>query len=217
MTTGETDYAAAGQEYFRKYYELEVWKRQHYRSVRILKFPPDLWNYQEIFTEQRIEWVVETGTLHGGSALFFADLLALSGAPGRVITIDVSHHALQVSPHARIEFVLASSASPQTAAHVAGMLPKERGALFMILDSDHRKAHVLRELELFSPLLRKGDYLVVEDGCVNGHPVRPEFGPGPFEATQEFRERHPGLFIADRERERKFGCTAAPSGYLIKT
>ena len=73
-----------------------MWKRQHYRGVRILKVPTDLWNYQEIFTERRIEWVLETGTLHGGSALFFADLLELAGAPGKVITIDVSHAVLQV-------------------------------------------------------------------------------------------------------------------------
>ena len=35
-----------------------------------------MWNYQEIFFERDIEWVIETGTRHGGSALFFADLLS---------------------------------------------------------------------------------------------------------------------------------------------
>jgi len=205
-----------GTDYFRWYYDTGVWKRQHNRGVRILKVPTDLWNYQEIFTERRIEWVVETGTLHGGSALFFADLLELSGAPGRVITIDVSHEALQVRHHSRIEFLRTSSAADETAARVRDLLPPDRGALFMILDSDHSKAHVLRELELLTPLLRRGDYLVVEDTCVNGHPVRPEFGPGPMEALEEFLARNPGLLVADREREHKFGYTAAPAGYLIK-
>jgi cephalosporin hydroxylase len=139
--------------------------------------PTDLWNYQEIFTERRIEWVIETGSAHGGSALFFADLLELAKTPGKVITIDVSHAALQIRQHPRIEFLLASSGSAETAARVAQMLPPQRGALFMILDSDHSKAHVLRELEVLTPLLRRGDYLVVEDSCINGHPVRPEFGP----------------------------------------
>jgi cephalosporin hydroxylase len=211
-----TDYAKAGTEYFRRYYDLGVWKRQHYRGIRILKVPTDLWNYQEIFTERRIEWVVETGSCHGGSALFFADLLELAGAAGRVITIDVSHHALQVRQHPRIEFLLANSASEDTAARVAGILPAQRGPLFMILDSDHSKPHVLRELELLTPLLRSGDYLVVEDTCVNGHPVRPEFGPGPMEALEEFMRQRPGQFLLDKERETKFGYTAAPSGYLIK-
>jgi cephalosporin hydroxylase len=211
------DYRTAGTEYFRQYYDLGVWKRQHYRGIRTLKVPTDLWNYQEIFTERRIEWVVETGSAHGGSALYFADLLELAKAPGKVVTIDVSHAALQIRQHPRIEFVLASSGAEETAAHVARLLPRERGALFMILDSDHSKAHVLRELEVLSPLLRRGDYLVVEDGCVNGHPVRPEFGPGPLEAIEEFLAAHPGMFLPDLEREAKFGYTAAPRGYLIKT
>jgi cephalosporin hydroxylase len=207
----------AGSDYFSWYYEQGVWKRQHYRGVRILKVPTDLWNYQELFTERRIDWVVETGTLHGGSALYFADLLELTGARGRVITIDISHAVLQAQPHPRIEFLLASSASAETAAQVAALLPPARGPLFMILDSDHSKAHVLRELEVLTPLLRRGDYLVVEDTCVNGHPVRPEFGPGPMEALDEFLARHPGMLERDRQREEKFGYTAAPSGYFVRT
>ena len=211
------DYQTAGTEYFRQYYDLGVWKRQHYRGIRILKVPTDLWNYQEIFSERRVEWVVETGSMHGGSALYFADLLALAGAPGKVITIDVSHAALQLREHPRIHFVQASSGTPETAALVSRMLPEQRGALFMILDSDHSKAHVLRELEVLTPLLRRGDYLVVEDSCVNGHPVRPEFGPGPMEALEEFLRVHPQMFIRDLERESKFGYTAAPAGYLVRT
>jgi cephalosporin hydroxylase len=206
----------AATDYFRWYYDTGVWKRQHYRGVRILKVPTDLWNYQEIFTERRIEWVVETGTLHGGSALYFADLLELAAAPGRVITIDVSHDNLQLREHPRIEFVRASSAAEETVARLRTLLPAERGALFMILDSDHSKAHVLRELEVLVPLLRRGDYLVVEDTCVNGHPVRPEFGPGPMEALEQYLDTHPGWLVADTAREAKFGCTAAPRGYFVR-
>ena len=206
-----------GRSYFRWYYDTAVWKRQHYRGVRILKLPTDLWNYQEIITERRIEWVVETGTLHGGSALFFADLLELAGGPGKVITVDVSHDVLQLREHPRIEFVRASSGEPETARRVAELLPQERGPLFMILDSDHSEAHVRRELDVLVPLLRRGDYLVVEDTCVNGHPVRPEFGPGPMEALRGYLRANPGVFTADTARETKFGCTAAPEGYLVKT
>jgi cephalosporin hydroxylase len=212
----DDSYRAAAAEYFQAYYDLGVWKRQHYRRVRILKTPTDLWNYQEIFAERRIEWVIETGTRHGGSALYFADLLELAKAPGKVLTVDNDHSALQLPGHGRIELILGDSADPELARRLARMLPAERGPLFMILDSDHRAAHVARELEVLTPLLRAGDYLVVEDTCINGHPVRPGFGPGPMEALVEFLARHPGQFARDVSREEKFGFTCAPFGYLVR-
>ena len=158
--------AAPGLDYFRWFYDDGVWKRMHYRGVRILKFPSDLWNYREIFSERRVDWVIETGTRHGGSALYFADLLQLNGASGRVISIDVDAVASQVRSHPRIDFLLGDSGAPETAEQVRARIPPTRGTLFMILDADHRKAHVLRELAAWVPLLRRGDYLIVEDSCV---------------------------------------------------
>ena len=55
-------------EYLKWYYNANVWKRTHYRGVRTLKFPLDMWNYQELMFENNIHWVLETGTRHGGSA-----------------------------------------------------------------------------------------------------------------------------------------------------
>jgi cephalosporin hydroxylase len=205
-----------GEKYFQWFYDTGIWKGMHYRGVRILKVPSDLWNYQEIFFEHDVQWVVETGTRHGGSALFFADLLALKGASGRVISIDVDKSANRVVDYPGIDFLLGDSGSPEMAATVAGRLPAERGTLFLILDSDHTKAHVERELSAFLPILRADDYLVVEDTCVNGHPVRPSFGPGPYEVLEEFLRRHPDAFVRDEARESKFGFTAAPGGYLIR-
>jgi cephalosporin hydroxylase len=63
-----------------------------------------------------------------------------------------------------------------------------------------------------TPSLGPGDYLVVEDGNVNSHPVLPGFGPGPSEAVSEFLAAHPE-FIADASRE-KFLMTFNPGGFL---
>jgi cephalosporin hydroxylase len=207
---------AAGEAYLRWYYDTAVWKRLSYRGVRTLKNPLDMWNYQEIIVEHRIEWILETGTRHGGSALFFADLLAARGAGGFVISIDIEHASLQISPHERIRLVKGDSASSAVLEAVRILLPAERAPMFLILDSDHSKAHVLRELVAYVPLMKSGDYLVVEDSCVNGHPVRPEFGPGPMEAMEEYFRTHPGGLVADTEREGKFACTFAPRGYFRK-
>jgi cephalosporin hydroxylase len=174
-----------------------------------------MWNYQEIIAERGIEWVLETGTRHGGSALFFADLLENRRASGFVVSIDVDHGSLQIQGHPKLKLLKGDSASPAVLKSVEELIGQRRAPMFVILDSDHRKAHVLRELASYVPLMRSGDYLVVEDSCVNGHPVRPDFGPGPMEAIEEFLGLNKDL-IPDTAREGKFGCTFAPRGYFTK-
>jgi cephalosporin hydroxylase len=72
--------------------------------------------------------------------------------------------------------------------------------------------HVLNELRIYSKIVPVGGYLIVEDSNVNGHPVIPEFGPGPMEAIDEFlRENHD--FELDTRRE-KFLLTFNPRGHL---
>ena len=82
----------------------------------------------------------------------------------------------------------------------------------VVLDSDHHRDHVLAELRTYSALVTPGSYLIVEDTNINGHPVRPEFGPGPMEAVDEFLRESPD-FAIDPERE-KFFLTFNPRGFL---
>ncbi len=206
----------AGLDYLQWYYDTNVWKGLHYRGVRTLKLPLDMWNYQEIIFENNLHWVVETGTRHGGSALFFADLLAAGGREGGVVSIDVTHEGLDpaATRHPRIRLVLGDSASDAVLRQVVTLIPPQRqGGLLLILDSDHAASHVLRELKAWVPQLRRGDYLIVEDTVVNGHPVRPHFGPGPLEAIETYLEQSTDRLVHDSAREEKFGCTFAYRGY----
>jgi cephalosporin hydroxylase len=82
----------------------------------------------------------------------------------------------------------------------------------VVLDSDHSEAHVSRELELLSPWVTVGSYLIVEDTNINGHPTFHTFGPGPFEAVATFLDKHPE-FVVDPSRE-KFLMTFNPCGFL---
>lgn len=209
--------SSAAEDYLTWYYDTNVWKDVSYRGVRTLKLVSDMWNYQEIISEQGSDWVLETGTRHGGSALFFADLLAARGAAGKVITIDPQPDLHPSVPgHAKVELVLGDSVAADIVARVTGLLAGERGPLFVILDSDHSRDHVLHELETYVPLMRAGDYLVVEDTIVNGNPVRPDFGPGPGEALEDFLIDHPGLLRRDWARAEKFGCSFAKGGFLTR-
>jgi cephalosporin hydroxylase len=177
-------------------------------GVPCLKCPMDLWAYQEILAEVRPGLIVETGTHLGGSALFLAHMLDLLGA-GEVITIDVLENVGRPT-HPRIRYVKGSSADEGLVRGLFGARPEEK--CLVILDSDHSKEHVARELALLAPFVTVGSYLIVEDSNVNGHPVLPDYGPGPSEAVAEFLAGSRN-FIVDTSRE-KFLMTFNPGGYL---
>ena len=156
-------------------------------GVPCLKCPMDLWPTRRSSSRRGRELVVETGTHAGGSALFLAHMLDLLGE-GEVVTIDVLDRPGRPA-HPRIRYVTGSSGDVALVAGVfQGRRPDGEPRL-VILDSDHSQAHVLRELELFAPRVSVGNYLVVEDTNVNGHPVLSDFGPGPQEAIDDFLAR----------------------------
>ena len=197
--------------FHRRYYDAAstTWKQTFWLGQTVLKCPLDLWTYQEIVFETRPDLIVETGTYLGGSALYLASLCDLLGH-GKVVTVDVS--APPGRPrHRRITYVVGSSVADDVVDRVRRRARRAKRTM-VILDSDHSHDHVLRELELYGPLVTPGCYLVVEDTNVNGHPVWPGFGPGPMEAVTEFLSGT-DAFEVDHSRE-KLMLTFNPSGYL---
>jgi cephalosporin hydroxylase len=185
-----------------------------WRGVQVSKCPLDLWIYQEILHERRPDVVVETGTFFGGSAYFMASIFDLLGG-GRVITIDVKKRRPERLPqHARIDYRNGSSVDPEIVAGVRESI-HDGERVMVVLDSNHRHHHVLAELRAYGPLVTEGDYLIVEDTNVNGHPITPRFGPGPMEAVDDFLAECEEFEI-DPTRE-KFYLTFNPRGYLRRT
>ena len=177
-----------------------------------------MWNYQEILFELKPSLVLEFGTHHGGSTLYFAELLKLISPDFRVLTVDIDQSIVdsRVRRHDHIELLESSTTSSLVARRFVELRRLYPGKAFCILDSDHRKDYVLAELTVLRPLTASGDYVVVEDGNINGHPVLPDWGAGPYEALKEYRDRYPGDYLLDTAREEKFGFTFAPAGFLIR-
>jgi cephalosporin hydroxylase len=201
--------------FHRLYYETGLaggtWTDTRFLGVPTLKCPLDLWLYQELLHELRPGLVVETGTAHGGSALYLATLCEVGGG-GEVISIDLEERPDRPR-HPRLTYLTASSTDPAAVRRVA---ERARGVdtVLVVLDSDHRRDHVLAELRAYAPLVTPGSYLVVEDTNVNGHPVYEEFGPGPMEAVEDFLKEH-DEFAVDPARE-KLLLTFSPRGWLRK-
>lgn len=194
---------------------LDTWANTTWLGVSSEKPPSDLWVYQEIISELRPDFIIETGTRFGGSALFMATVCDAIGH-GRVITIDLQPLASAPScrpEHARITYLTGSSTSPETVQKVKTTV-SDAPCVMVVLDSDHGMSHVSDELKLYCDIVTEGSYLIVEDTQFNGHPVAPEFGPGPWEAVEVFL-KSAQEFAPDYSRE-KFLLTFNPRGYLRK-
>ncbi|MFX1303259.1 MAG: CmcI family methyltransferase [Promethearchaeota archaeon] len=180
-------------------------------GVKILKNPFDLWIFQEVIFDVRPSIILECGTKFGGSALYLASLCDLINK-GKIISIDIEHYNNRPQ-HKRIKYLLGSSVSEEIFFQVKNEIKKNDNVL-VILDSDHRKEHVIKELNLYAPLVSPGSYIIVEDTHLNGHPIDPFFGPGPMEAVKEFLKQNQDFEI-DKTKE-KFYMTWNPNGYLKK-
>lgn len=206
---------AVADAFHQRYYgnRRRTWNNTFWLGHKVCKSVTDLWVYQELVYTIRPGAIVETGTAHGGSALYLASLCDLLGH-GHVISVDVK--APPAIEHPRITWLTGSSVAPGSIDAVRQFVRNAGdGPVMVILDSDHSYTHVSRELALYAPLVTPGSYLIVEDTNINGHPVLPAFGPGPAEAVAAFLPEHPE-FTVDTTCE-KFFFSFNPGGYLRRT
>ena len=170
----------------------------------------DLWTTADAIAEVRPALIIESGTYQGGSALFYASLFDLLGH-GHVITIDVQTR--HDHKHPRVEFWIGDSTSDAIVDQARTAAQQKSGAVMVILDSDHAKAHVKREMEAYAPLVTPGSYMLVQDGVIDVLGIFRHQRPGPLQAIREFLPDH-DEFEVDDERCNRFLITHHPSGWL---
>lgn len=167
------------------YYEMSVqtWGNTRWRGVPVLKTPTDLWIYQELIEQIRPDFIIETGTCYGGSALYMRDILNMIFKSGHIMSVDITHEHLAAKAKVEgVEYVLGSSVADETIAHVKKYIEDAYARrIIVMLDSDHSKEHVLKELALYAPLIPVGGVLIVEDTNAEG----------PYQAVQEWAPQHP--------------------------
>jgi cephalosporin hydroxylase len=205
------------KEIMKLFHDLPVWESVWFHNVRIIKNPLDLWMLQQIAYEVQPDYVVETGTWMGGSALYWAHTLNGMGLENaRVLTVDIQDLTKEAATHPLwkryVEFSLGSSTDPKIVAKWAQRVKGSR--VIVNLDSDHSMQHVLQELRMYSPMVSPGSYIAVEDTHLDGVPTHPEEGPGPMAAVLQFlAEGGNRDFEQDFTRE-AFVMTSYPGGWL---
>jgi len=178
-------------------------------GVHIIKYPTDLFLYQMMMYERKPDFLLETGTYKGGGTLFFASMFDLIGH-GHVISVD--YRKLYQRTHPRVTYITGTSTSDTTLKQIRDMVGS--GSVMAVLDSNHHRGFVKRELVAYGRLVTSGQYLVCEDGYLNGHPIKPDYGPGPYEAV-EWYLRHNSNFVQDPLNE-VYMVTMTPNGWLRK-
>jgi cephalosporin hydroxylase len=151
-------------------------------------------------------------------------MLELLGGDGQVVAVDIdirkaNRREIEAHPLSRrVALIEGSSIDGAIAAQVR-RLAESRRRVLVLLDSNHTHDHVLRELELYSPLVQSGGYVVVFDTIIEDMPdgfysERPwDRGNNPKTAVHEFLRRN-DRFEIDREVLDKLWITVCPDGYL---
>jgi len=155
--------------------------------------------------------------------IFSASLLELIGK-GEVLALDIDirkHNKIEIEKHPmfkRITMLEGSSIHDNIVKKVYDFA-KNKKKIMLMLDSNHTYDHVLKELELYSPLVTRGSFIVVFDTMVEDMPKgffknRPwDRGNNPKTALNEFLKKN-NRFKIDKTIEYKLLITSAPGGYL---
>jgi cephalosporin hydroxylase len=205
------------KELMKLFHDVPVWSHMWFENVPIEKNPLDLWMMQQIIYETRPDFVVETGTFKGGSALYWAYTLNGMGLENsRVITMDIQDLTGTAATNTLwkkyVTFLKGSSTAPEVVSEIAQRVKGRK--VLVTLDSDHSAEHVLAEIKAYAPMVNRGSYLVVEDTHMDGVPTAPDFGPGPLSAVLKFlKEGGSKDFEQDFSRE-AFVMTFNPGGWL---
>jgi len=190
----------------------------------IMQFPQDIIAMQEIIWQVKPDLIIETGIAHGGSLIFYASMFELLGNNGQVLGIDIDireHNRVEIEKHPmfkRITMLEGSSIDESIVSQVYDFA-KGKENILVCLDSMHTHDHVLKELELYSPLVTKGSYLVVFDTIIEDMPTdffpdRP-WGKGnnPKTAVFDFLKTT-DRFEIEKDIQNKLLITVSPDGYL---
>ena len=193
-------------------------------GLPIIQFPQDIMAVQEVVWATKPDLIIESGIARGGSLILSASLLELIGGDGLVVGIDIdirqpNREAIESHPLAhRVRMIEGSSTDPAVLRAVEA-LASGRDRVMVLLDSNHTHDHVLRELQLYSPLVKAGGYLIVFDTIIEempegSFPDRPwDVGNNPATAVRAFLKGN-DRFEVDQDIEKKLLISVAPGGYL---
>lgn len=207
----------------------------------IIQHPQDMIGVQQLLWDVQPDLIIETGIARGGSLIFYSSILELISICGGStnsavlgIDIDIRHHNYEsIINHPlskRVNMIQGSSTSEMTYNRVLEFC-KNYKKILVCLDSNHTYEHVLKELELYAPLVSSGSYCIVFDTIVDDMPsemfINRPWGAdnNPKQAVHDYikiinEKSITGLdgsvlkYTIDKNIENQLLITVAPDGFL---
>jgi cephalosporin hydroxylase len=192
----------------------------------IIKYPQDIQIMQELIWDVKPDLIIETGIAHGGSIIFSSSMMELLGNGGKVIAVDIDirkHNRDEIEAHPMMKNItmLEGSSIDENIVQQIADYAKDFKKVMVVLDSNHSHNHVLRELELYTPLVSIDSYILLPDTFVEFFPKgyvtnRPwDVGDNPFTAMEAFLKTSIN-FIKDESITNKLLITEALGGGYLK-
>lgn len=233
------DFSKSSREWMKLSAELKQSYLYDWLGIPIIQIPQDIFALQEIVFKVKPDLIIETGIARGGSLQLSASLLALldladflnTDGQGKTlpkrkvvgIDVEIRSHAYAAIENSFLKPWIDMIESDSTDAKLIPKLQKlteNYKKVLVILDSNHTRAHVSKELELYSKFVTTESYLIVFDTVIAFLDVQlpgRTWGPGnsPLEAVEDFLLKNP-LFEIDHSLSSKLGISCAPNGFLKK-
>lgn len=189
----------------------------------MLQTPDDVLTLQEIIYKTKPEIIIEIGVAWAGTLLLYDSLSNFTNIK-KIIGVDIfipkdlKKRIFSKSKSKKIKLLNEDSTSIHTLNKIKKICGKYNSILIH-LDSNHTKNHVLKELNLYSELLKKNNYIVVGDTIIQNIPKQKHRkrewskGNNPMNAVNEFLKKN-NKFKIDKHINFKQLLTNNPNGYL---
>lgn len=185
-----------------------------YRNIPFLKSPFDIALYLQLIDKVKPKLIVEVGSLHGGSALWFAEMSHLLSPGCQVHSFDLSPPKIGVPSNLSFH---QGDIHKLSATEIKQLIAASDGPVLVSEDGPHTFEGCTAALKFFGAHLRPGEYLVVEDGNLRDLGFF-DLKNGPTRAIRKYQKENPGVFVEDMSISDFYGRNATwnTNGWLRK-
>ncbi len=221
-------------ELFKKALKIKVEANNKYYWVSLtnwfgepcLQLTTDLFGLQEAIYNSKPDYIIESGVAWGGSTLFYLHVIQSLGLKGVIgidtyIPNDLRKRLFKKKPKNTFLKLINGSSTDKKIFNQIKKITKNKKVM-VILDSDHTHDHVYKELNLYSRLIKKNQYLICGDTIIAYQPKaksRPREWTkkkNPLSALKLFLKKNK-RFKNDNKLQNKLLITNMPQGWLRKT